>query len=663
MAFVPARKPPVAAILHHQSYQQHQATTAIGHQPPIQDYAYDQAIINNSCPTRIPINVAPPVLAHQPPHHHHHPPPLPVQNVHVQNIQAQTVQVQNVLVQPSANLDQSIQAQNLQLQTLQPLQPIQAGASISVPYSGVQIQNIGGTQTGFVTLKHKTAPTVKQENCETDFKTDTCENNINTTSGAIFQTQTIVSTTVSESPTFQLPVVSSTPAHSYIMAYSHPTDPSAQPIPNHLQILGTVDATASKLPVLVSQPMLVNLEPAISSMSSSNMTPQHHHQQGQWTMHPVIFSTNNGVCCLAPSGEPPAPLNTTPEDMTNAKTPHVPLIPQATQLTHHSPQLPAPSPNYPVQSEAAPSAHVPIIPTAAVDLSPRAAVPSGDKVSSEVRPIIPNRQVPILNNNYLLQEGNSHHFELASQVSLIPQTRPNIITNDTSVIPVTTSTVTIVSTIPLSHPSESPPLSSTSQALQMIPQTRDYESLITVNQIVSSNSTLSSNTVAALASTTVTTTLGSILSTGISPHYTYKPPITQPQIQQYQQPFTVLNVPVIPRAKPENSKPLVSKLDMATARRRERRLKRLQELKTTAAKQPSQATSFTNVPSFQEDSDSSVYSSSDSECDDSTAAKIELWITKGPPDKPDYRNEKLRFLKIFGLTTPHEKNGKFTNYF
>lgn len=79
---------------------------------------------------------------------------------------------------------------------------------------------------------------------------------------------------------------------------------------------------------------------------------------------------------------------------------------------------------------------------------------------------------------------------------------------------------------------------------------------------------------------------------------------------------------------PETQKELTSSLDLAEKRRKRRREK--------------------NV---------SVTCSSDSEGEEETK-DVDLWITKGPPAKLQYSEDKLTFLAMFGLTTLTIRNGK-----
>lgn len=79
---------------------------------------------------------------------------------------------------------------------------------------------------------------------------------------------------------------------------------------------------------------------------------------------------------------------------------------------------------------------------------------------------------------------------------------------------------------------------------------------------------------------------------------------------------------------PEMQKELTSSLDLAEKRRKRKREK-----------------------------NTSVTCSSDSEGEEETK-DVDLWITKGPPAKLQYSEDKLTFLAMFGLTTLTIRNGK-----
>lgn len=79
---------------------------------------------------------------------------------------------------------------------------------------------------------------------------------------------------------------------------------------------------------------------------------------------------------------------------------------------------------------------------------------------------------------------------------------------------------------------------------------------------------------------------------------------------------------------PEMQKELTSSLDLAEKRRKRRREK-----------------------------NTSITCSSDSEGEEETK-DMDLWITKGPPAKLQYSEDKLTFLAMFGLTTLTIRNGK-----
>lgn len=130
--------------------------------------------------------------------------------------------------------------------------------------------------------------------------------------------------------------------------------------------------------------------------------------------------------------------------------------------------------------------------------------------------------------------------------------------------------------------------------------------------------------------------------------------------------FTVLNVPNI-NCQTQNPirRQKLSKIDLATLKRKRKRQKRLlkspkQEVKASVEHEKSSNGYYTTdfgvrVYGYSDSSDSSVYSSSDL---DSDCSDVDLWIKSGPPCKLDLRTEKVDFLKIVGLTTHTTRNGK-----
>lgn len=133
--------------------------------------------------------------------------------------------------------------------------------------------------------------------------------------------------------------------------------------------------------------------------------------------------------------------------------------------------------------------------------------------------------------------------------------------------------------------------------------------------------------------------------------------------------FTVLNVPNV-TFQPPPKKPKLSKIDVATMRKKLRREKRMKP-RNSENKQPNKENISKNgdcskkydtttdfgvkVCGYSDSSNSSVYSTSDCE---SEYSDIDISITSGPPLKLDNKPEKLSFLQVFGLTTHSEKNSK-----
>lgn len=119
--------------------------------------------------------------------------------------------------------------------------------------------------------------------------------------------------------------------------------------------------------------------------------------------------------------------------------------------------------------------------------------------------------------------------------------------------------------------------------------------------------------------------------------------VNLPEKKSTQEPensFTVLNIPNLSFQTP-SKKPKLSKIDLATLKRKMRRKKRLKTEKS-ATKTSGDVTDA---------SGSSYCSSSEGESE-----IRDLWIRTGPPSKPDLKPEKVDFLKLFDLTTHAEKN-------
>lgn len=284
----------------------------------------------------------------------------------------------------------------------------------------------------------------------------------------------------------------------------------------------------------------------------------------------------------------------THKDSSDAKQARTPLV--ASQHTH-SPQLPAPSPNYPIQSQI--------------------VTPEVDKDTRN----IPNRNVPILNNNYISNNASTQQSD-ASQMK-ISEAKQQAIQNKKYKETTTNDK----------------------------PKKRPVEKFVIIsNEIIAHAKTDINNTVNNDYSNNKleNNTDNNFINNNKQPDIMLNTSINSndvPFTQSSQQLFTVLNVPIVSKLRLalEERKPAVSKLDLMTARRRIRRFRRLKNKPKTKPL---------------DETDSSVYSSSDSDSDDGLP-KVDLWIKSGPPLKPDYRPNKLRFLKIFGLTTHYNKNGKF----
>lgn len=115
---------------------------------------------------------------------------------------------------------------------------------------------------------------------------------------------------------------------------------------------------------------------------------------------------------------------------------------------------------------------------------------------------------------------------------------------------------------------------------------------------------------------------------------------------------TVLNIPSFTVSMPPlrpNRKPKISKLDLATLRkkaRRQRRMCRISEVNNSGNGASILGTSLNHIDS----------SSSSSDSDDETSSNIDLWIKSGPPLRIPPTRKQLSFLKLFELTTYAGKN-------
>lgn len=129
--------------------------------------------------------------------------------------------------------------------------------------------------------------------------------------------------------------------------------------------------------------------------------------------------------------------------------------------------------------------------------------------------------------------------------------------------------------------------------------------------------------------------------------------------------FTVLNIPNLGFQTPPSKRPKLSKIDLATIKRKMRRKKRLlqginetKENRECAKSHEPKRKTFeygVQVYGYSDSSNSSIYSSSEYESD---LSEVDMCIRSGPPPKPDFRHEKMEFLKLFELTTHNEKNCK-----
>lgn len=281
----------------------------------------------------------------------------------------------------------------------------------------------------------------------------------------------------------------------------------------------------------------------------------------------------------------------------------------------HSPQLPIPSPNYPVQTQ---------VMQATIDIPNPAQSGcsnlklSDDKVQLSVNSYttqLPNTYVPIINNNYI----NSPHSTSQNDVgknscashSILMNGQNDSLKNKTDKVKATWNR-----TLKTCEDSNKKELNKNMDT----PKIADGKTFI--------NS------------------------------------IPLPKTNRDGNGFTVLNVPNV-NFQPPAKKPKLSKIDIATMRKKHRREKRMEinndkvnkeNINKLSDNQNRSEMDFgIRVYGYSDSSNSSVYSTSeyDSECSD-----IDINITSGPPLKLDDKPEKLNFLQIFGLTTHKDKNSK-----
>ncbi|KAJ8925283.1 hypothetical protein NQ315_009111 [Exocentrus adspersus] len=268
-------------------------------------------------------------------------------------------------------------------------------------------------------------------------------------------------------------------------------------------------------------------------------------------------------------------------------------------LQTHSPQLPIPSPNYPVQSESS-------VPEA-----------SGRKAVN-----LPNTIVPMINNNYITTSRSASHTDLNktdSQIHSMDFLGELSIENS------------VKNNEPLTN-------FKFSECNVKVNTKSDLVNL--KKKCVKMNQNRSNRSRKSTISSIVT---GSKLTEGS---------------------FTVLNVPNIPYQGPPFKRQKLSKIDIAMLRHKMQREKKFNQVKDRKKILCSNkiTTDFgVTVVGYSDSSScsSSTYSSSDSESD---GKEVDLWITSGPPCRPDLSDEKITFLNLFDLTTHRLKNEMENNW-
>ncbi|KAK9736650.1 Protein of unknown function (DUF3736) [Popillia japonica] len=319
----------------------------------------------------------------------------------------------------------------------------------------------------------------------------------------------------------------------------------------------------------------------------------------------------------------------------------------------HSPQLPIPSPNYPVQTQVIQTADIPPQSSSNFNNSSLSGNPlhlRDEKVQSNTcTQILPNTYVPIINNNYITSPhstsqnnvGKNNNCAASHSVLLNGQQ------NDMLKGKIDKAKATWQKTLKSVEDSKKE-----TKIVQQQPTVENVESEPIKNNTIDTTKVLSANI--------------QIGNNGKN-YFNVSVPKTNIIINNNNKDgnngFTVLNVPNLNFQQPPLKKPKLSKIDVATMRKKLRREKRLKLSNNKTLKESTNKNENANkcemtdfgirVYGYSDSSNSSVYSTSDydSECSD-----IDVSIVSGPPLKLDDKPEKLSFLRVFGLTTHKDKS-------
>lgn len=264
-------------------------------------------------------------------------------------------------------------------------------------------------------------------------------------------------------------------------------------------------------------------------------------------------------------------------------------------LQTHSPQLPIPSPNYPVQSQS---------------------IPETTGCRKTVN--LPNTIVPTINNNYITAPQSTSHNDLNktdSQTHSIDSLGEHV--NNDSVKSNERLTNFNFSECNVKVNTKPDLVNLKKKCVKISPNKSKRSRKSTIGRIVTGSKLTESS-------------------------------------------FTVLNVPHIPFHGPPVKRQKLSKIDIATMRQKIRRDKRAPRIRhrKKILHDSKITTDFgvTVIGYSDSSSSSSALSSSGSESDDK---ELDLCITSGPPCKPDFSSDKIKFLNLFELTTHNLKNCKY----
>lgn len=265
-------------------------------------------------------------------------------------------------------------------------------------------------------------------------------------------------------------------------------------------------------------------------------------------------------------------------------------------LQTHSPQLPIPSPNYPVQSQS---------------------IPETTGCRKTVN--LPNTIVPTINNNYITAPQSTSHNDLNkmdSQTHSIDSLGEPV--NKDSVKSNERLTNFNFSECNVKVNTKPDLVNFKKKCVKISPNKSKRSKKSTIGRIVTGSKLTESS-------------------------------------------FTVLNVPHIPFHGPPVKRQKLSKIDIAAMRQKIRRDKRAPRVRhrKKILNNSKITTDFgvTVIGYSDSSSSSSTFSSSDSEIDDK---ELDLCITSGPPCKPNFSSDKIKFLNLFELTTHSLKDCKYS---